>query len=71
MTFILRVAVPTILRQTFDYLAPSSCEKKQSQPGIRVIVPFGNRKLVGIVLEIVEAKQSQVPIEKLKSILEI
>ncbi len=41
----LQVAVPAPLRQVFDYLYDQSL-----QPGIRVLVPFGRRKLIGIVV---------------------
>ncbi len=43
----LRVAVPSPLRRTFDYLAPSD----PPAPGCRVRVPFGRRSVVGVVLE--------------------
>lgn len=43
--FQLQVAVPVPLRQTFDYLHDA-----KPTPGTRVLVPFGRRKLVGIVI---------------------
>ena len=43
---IVRVALPVPLRQLFDYRLPDG---RQVRPGIRVRVPFGQRKLVGIV----------------------
>ena len=48
---IVRVALPVPLRQHFDYELESNAE----QPvciGARVLVPFGNRQLVGIVWQI-------------------
>ncbi len=48
---ILRVAVPSPLRQLFDYLAPDGAEPAPS-PGCRVLVPFGRRQLVAIVVEV-------------------
>jgi primosomal protein N' (replication factor Y) len=43
----LQVALPTPLRQTFDYL-PSM--ENQAEPGMRVKVPFGRRDLIGVVM---------------------
>lgn len=42
---IVSVAVPVPLRRAFDYVADTDIE-----PGTRVLIPFRNRKLVGIVL---------------------
>ncbi|MBP9035309.1 MAG: primosomal protein N', partial [Pseudomonadales bacterium] len=60
-----RVAVATPLRRTFDYLADEAVPR----PGARVRVPFGRRQLIGIVLEL--AVTSDLPHEKLKRVLEI
>jgi primosomal protein N' (replication factor Y) len=51
--FILRVAVPTRLSRFFDYLPAVDCNPQTLQPGIRVLVPFQNRQLVGILLEVI------------------
>ncbi|MEX0617486.1 MAG: primosomal protein N' [Pseudohongiellaceae bacterium] len=48
---VLRVAIPSPLRSTFDYLPPPTSEAAQWQPGMRLLVPFGRRKLVGVLLE--------------------
>lgn len=64
---VLRVAIPAPLRHVFDYLAPSS--SATLSPGVRVRVPFGRRKLIGILLEV--NAHSALPHEKLKSISEI
>ena len=63
-TLIASVAVPVPLRQSFDFIVPQS----QAIPakGARVLVPFGKRRLVGVVLEL--KKSSDFPLEKLKSI---
>lgn len=47
---IYRVAVPSPLRRTFDYLPPAQ-QDQPLQPGTRVQVPFGRRTLVGWVVE--------------------
>ena len=56
-----RVALPVPLPQLFDYLPlPGSASPA---PGVRVVVPFGKRKLVGIV--IASDVDSEVPKERL------
>lgn len=46
---VVRVALPVPLRQHFDYLIDASW---LPQIGSRVLVPFGNRKLVGIIWQL-------------------
>jgi len=43
-----QVAVPVPLYRLFDYLPPAG--EPVPPPGSRVLVPFGNRKLVGVVI---------------------
>lgn len=50
---ILRIAVPSPLRRLFDYLAPENNEIPLV-PGLRVLVPFGSRVLMGIIIEITD-----------------
>ena len=45
----IRVALPVPLHQHFDYLLP---EGMRVQVGVRVLVPFGKRELIGIVWQI-------------------
>ena len=47
---ILHVAIPTPLMQGFDYLIPQNFQALS--PGMRVRVPFGRSKAIGIILEI-------------------
>ena len=49
---ILRIAVPSPLYQIFDYLPPPGCDPATLQPGVRVRVPFGRRRVVGFLLEV-------------------
>ncbi len=63
---ILRIALPVPLRKVFDYLPINAAP---ITIGARVLVPFGNRRLVGILIEI--ADHSNVPANKLKSILNV
>ncbi len=51
--FILRVAVPSPLRRSFDYLPPPGVDPQRLAPGMRLRVPFGRRNVVGVLLEVV------------------
>ena len=65
---ILRLAMPTPLRRSFDYLPPQDInhdDLAQLQPGCRVLAPFGPRKLVGVLLSI--ETESEVATNKLKA----
>lgn len=65
-----RVAVDTPLRRLFDYLPPDLPERAAKlSPGTRVRVPFGRRRLVGVVMEVGDS--SDLPPERLKPILEV
>lgn len=46
---ILSVAVPTPLRQLFDYLPPKGVDTSLLCPGMRVQVYFGPRKMLGVI----------------------
>ena len=63
---IVKVAVPCPLYKTFDYLLPATFENQTIQPGVRVRVPFGRQKLIGIIIE--EVQTSDVPAGKLKPV---
>ena len=63
MYFILEIAVPCPLRQTFDYLGSET--DLPWQLGSRVVVPFGSREVIGIICGI---KQQDSAPEKLKTI---
>jgi primosomal protein N' (replication factor Y) len=60
---ILRVALDTPLRRTFDYLPPP--DGLPAVPGARVEVPFGTRTLVGVVVEV--GTGSELPVAKLRA----
>jgi primosomal protein N' (replication factor Y) len=64
MSMILRVAVPAPLFHLFDYLPPPGVCAEAIQPGARVRVPFGRRRMVGLVVEVSDAPQ--VPRERLR-----
>jgi primosomal protein N' (replication factor Y) len=63
---IVRVAVPSPLRRLFDYSLPAAMPA-DGIVGCRVEVPFGARKVTGLVLECTD--QSDVPAGKLKPVL--
>jgi primosomal protein N' (replication factor Y) len=65
---ILRVALDTPLRRLFDYL-PGPDGSSHVEPGMRVRVPFGRQRLIGVVRSL--AATSELPAEKLKAVLEV
>ncbi|MEE8059425.1 MAG: primosomal protein N' [Pseudomonadales bacterium] len=69
---IFNLAMPTPLRRSFDYLPPEALTEEDIsalQPGTRIIAPFGNRQLVGILLSIKDS--SDIPTAQLKAAKEI
>ena len=69
MSKILRVALDTPLRQLFDYLPPASAGAALPAPGVRVRVPFGRRRLIGVI--VATADGSELPAARLKGVLEV
>ncbi|RPI22124.1 MAG: primosomal protein N' [Acidobacteria bacterium] len=47
------VAVPLPIHQLFSYLVPDALQA-DARPGVRVLVPFGNRRLIGILVRVHE-----------------
>jgi len=68
---ILQVALDTPLRRVFDYLPPAQRPPAQAapRPGVRVLVPFGRQRLIGILVGIVA--ESTLPLPKLKAAHEL
>ena len=76
---VLRVALDMPLRRIFDYLPPQRTRSDDAdsgaasraaqpiQPGMRVRVPFGRQRLVGVVVGWGES--SDIPAERLKPVL--
>ena len=50
---ILRLAIPTPLRQLFDYLPPAGINIEALQAGTRLQVPFGSRQVTGYLVDVV------------------
>jgi len=65
---IVKVAVPVPLRRTFDYLAGAAAGSGLA-PGVRVRVPFGRRRLVGVVIG--DSDASEVDAARLKRVGEV
>ena len=65
---ILRIALDTPLRRLFDYL-PSADSTVEVEAGMRVRVPFGRQRLIGVVHSVTTT--SDLPKEKLKPLLEV
>ena len=68
MPNIFRVALDTPLRQLFDYLPPGQ-DVAPPVPGARVRVPFGRRRMLGVVIQ--AAGASEIPASRLKPILAV
>jgi primosomal protein N' (replication factor Y) len=66
---ILAVAIDAPLRRLFDYRAPAQPDASTLRPGQRVWVPFGRRKVVGVIIELRD--QTDVPAARLKSALAV
>jgi primosomal protein N' (replication factor Y) len=64
---VFRIAVPLPLPGLFDYLAPA--QAAAPVPGQRVVVPFGPRRLVGIVVAV--AGSSELPLARLQAIEQV
>ena len=63
---ILRVAFDLPLPRLFDY---SCAEATVADIGMRVLVPFGNKQAVGVIVSV--ADSSEIPSDKLKSAVRI
>jgi primosomal protein N' (replication factor Y) len=64
---VFRVALDMPLRRLFDYLPPAT--GGAIEPGMRVQVPFGRQRLVGLI--VAAAESSDLPVERLKPILDV
>jgi len=65
---ILRIALDRPLWQLFDYLPPAESGQR-IEPGMRVRVPFGRQRLIGVVIELTQS--SDLPANKLKPAFEM
>ena len=65
MNDILRLAVDVPLRRLFDYRPPPGVDATRLSPGVRLWVPFGRRRVVGVLIEV--RATSDVPAGKLRA----
>jgi primosomal protein N' (replication factor Y) len=66
-TPVLRMAVPSPLYRSFDYLPPAGCDPARLKPGVRLRLPFGRSQTIGMLLEV--SRTPQVERHKLKPAL--
>jgi primosomal protein N' (replication factor Y) len=69
---VLRLAIPSPLRQLFDYLPPLGTTREQLaglQPGMRLRVPFGSREVTGYLVEVRPTREPGTP--ELRHALEV
>ena len=66
---ILRIAVPSPLQRSFDYLQPTDADPAALQPGIRLRIPFGRRTVIGVLLAV--GNKSDIDAHKLKRALQV
>jgi primosomal protein N' (replication factor Y) len=66
---ILEVAVPSPLYRSFDYRAPPVPGDVRATAGMRVLVPFGRRQLVGVILA--TRQHTSVPGNKIKNAVRV
>ena len=63
------VALPVPLRTTFTYAVPDAL-RDSVQPGSRVLVPFRNKSLVGVVVECVQHAPPSTKIREISKVLD-
>lgn len=63
----IQVAIPVPMRQLFTYQVPTNLQSPEVNLGERVIVPFGGRQVIGIIMAVQHT--CDIPVEKLKNIL--
>jgi primosomal protein N' (replication factor Y) len=69
MPKVLKIAVPVPVREVFDYLPPDAADLGALRPGMRIEVPFGQRRKIGVLVDIAEA--SEVDPRRLKHALAV
>ena len=63
---VFRVAIPAPLGQLFDYLPPPETSPIPPRPGLRVEVPFGRQRKIGILVSV--SDQTDLPLGQLKPV---
>ncbi|WP_232299967.1 primosomal protein N' [Colwellia sp. MT41] len=62
----IQVAIPVPMRQLFTYQVPEALSSPAIKVGERVVVPFGHRKVIGIVID--EQAQCNFDVSRVKNI---
>jgi len=65
----LKVALNLPFRRTFDYLPPKNFDLSKLQIGQMVLVPFGTRKLTGVVIDF--TNNTEIPLDSLKEVIAV
>src|SRR4029077_10232301 len=63
------VALPVPLRTTFTYGVPGAL-RDSVQPGSRVLVPFRNKSLVGVVVECVQHAPENTKVREISKVMD-
>jgi primosomal protein N' (replication factor Y) len=63
---ILAVAIDAPIRALFDYRAPRDVDPEALRPGMRLWVPFGRRRAVGVLVE--HRASSEIAPERLRTV---
>jgi len=66
---VLRIALASPLRRSFDYLPPRGVDCGALLPGVRVRVPFGRREMIGMLVAV--GSGSELPLARLRPALEL
>ena len=69
MSALLAIAVDAPLRRLFDYRAPPGVDPAALAPGVRLWVPFGRRRVIGVLVGRRDA--SDLPDSKLKAAISV
>jgi primosomal protein N' (replication factor Y) len=64
------VALPVPLRSTFTYLVPEALAER-AVVGARVLVPFRNRALVGVIVDVARRAPEGKPLKELHDVLDL
>ncbi len=68
---ILRVAVAAPLAELFDYLPPAASPRRVLVPGLRLLVPFGRGRRVGMLLRIASrTEQDPARLKRVEAVLD-
>ena len=68
--FYCNVSLPVPLRTTFTYAVPDAM-RAQVQPGSRVLVPFRNKAMVGVVVEMTATAPQGTKIREIQKVLDL